>query len=65
MKTYRDLLESMIHEMSDEELRDFILYNDFKNMAVFDNTLKGNTPKEKILELLKMEVEESRIKYSI
>lgn len=56
--TNRELLEQMIHEMTDAELADFICHNDFRNMAMFDSALRGRTPKEKIEELLKKEVEE-------
>lgn len=56
--TNRELLEQIIHEMSDSELADFICHNDFRNMAMFDDALSGRTPKEKIEELLGKEVEE-------
>lgn len=56
--TNRELLEQIIHNMTDSELADFICHNDFRNMAMFDNALTGRTPKEKIEELLKKEVED-------
>lgn len=55
--TNRELLEQIIHDMSDDELADFICHNDFRNMAMFDNELAGRTPKEKIKELLEQEAD--------
>ena len=55
--TNRELLEQIIHDMSDEELADFICYNDFRNMAMFDNELTGRAPKEKIKELLEQKAD--------
>lgn len=55
--TNRELLEQIIHDMSDEELADFICHNDFRNMAMFDNELTGRTPKEKIKELLEQKAD--------
>lgn len=55
--TNRELLEQIVHDMSDEELADFICHNDFRNMAMFDNELTGETPKEKIKELLEQKAD--------
>lgn len=55
--TNRELLEQIIHDMSDEELADFICHNDFRNMAMFDNELTARAPKEKIKELLEQKAD--------
>jgi len=56
--TNRELLEKMIHEMTDEELADMIYHNDFKNMALFDNSLRSATDRDRIVELLESKAEE-------
>lgn len=55
--TYRELLEAVIKDMTDEELADLIFQEDIRNMAIYDRTLKGDNIRDRILDLLKREVE--------
>lgn len=55
--TNRQLLEKIISEMSNEELAEFVINTDLKNMAVLDNTIFGENDKDKIVNFLQEEAE--------
>lgn len=51
-KTGRDELDSVFLSLSNEDLVDWLIHNDFVNMIVNDQTIQGNTNEEKMLNFL-------------
>ena len=51
-KTGRDELDSLFLSLSNEDLVDWLIHNDFVNMIVTDQTIQGKTNEEKMLNFL-------------
>ena len=51
-KMGRDELDSLFLSLSNEDLVDWLIHNDFVNMIVNDQTIQGKTNEEKMLNFL-------------